>query len=259
MPLPEPQKSTAPYLYKYSSPEHLEWLRDILLKHELYLPNLRGLNDNNDGLPHLGLQSEEDMAAYLCDNLHRYRPDLSAEELPHEREVIRYNVRLHGPAALQPIMVKALDAELQGYRIYSMTKRFDRMNLWALYAANHTGYCLEFENAGAFFGCAKDVTYLGREDMEIFVHDPLITRGYFFFCKTTDWSNEDEVRVVQSRVDPHSKVNVDPNCLTRIIIGKDMKPEHEDQIREWARQREPELKVVRAYYDAPSRAIKVKE
>jgi hypothetical protein len=184
MPLPEPQKSTAPYLYKYSPPEHLEWLRDILLKHELYLPNLSELNDNNDGLPHLALQSEEEMAAYLCDNLHRYRPDLSPEELPYERGVIRYNVTQHGPADLQEIILKVLDAELEGYRIYSMTKRFDRMNLWALYAANHTGYCLEFENTGAFLGCAKDVAYLEPKDMEILLHDPQITRGYFFFCKT---------------------------------------------------------------------------
>jgi hypothetical protein len=92
-------------LYKYSSPAHLGWLRNILLKHEVYLPNLRELNDNNDGLPHLGLQSEGDMAAFFCDNVHKYRPDLSAEELPYEKEVIRYNVKLHCPAALQPIMV----------------------------------------------------------------------------------------------------------------------------------------------------------
>jgi hypothetical protein len=78
---------------------------DILLKHGLYLSNLRELNDNNDGLPHLGLQSEGDMAAFFCDNVHKYRPDLSAEELPYEEEVIRYNVKLHCPAALQPIMV----------------------------------------------------------------------------------------------------------------------------------------------------------
>lgn len=151
MPLPEPRKSTGPYFYKYSNANHLEWLKNILLKNELYLPNLRELNDNNDGLPYLALQSEEGMAAYFCDNLHRYRPDLSAEELPHEREVIRYNVKLHGPPALQPIMVRILDKELEGYRIYSMTKRYDRMNMWALYADNHRGYCLEFENTGDGF------------------------------------------------------------------------------------------------------------
>jgi hypothetical protein len=50
-------------------------------------------------------------AAFFCDNLHKYRPDLSAEELPYEKEVIRYNVKLHGPVALQPIMVRLLDEQ----------------------------------------------------------------------------------------------------------------------------------------------------
>ena len=259
MSLPEPRKATVPYFYKYSSPDHLDWLRDILLKHELYLPNLRELNDNNDGLPHLALPSAQDMAAYLCDNLHLYRPDLSPEEIPHEKEVIRYNVEGHGPAALMPLLVTILDRQLEGYKIYSMTKRYDRMNLWALYAANHTGYCLEFQNTGGFFGSAKDVTYLEAKDLEISVDDPLLTRGYFFFCKTNDWSNEDEVRVVQSRRDPGNRARINPHCLTRIIVGKDIKAEHAEQIREWARQREPQLRVVNAYYDAASRSIKLKE
>ncbi len=258
MPLPEPRKSTATYFYKYSSPAHLEWLCDILLKHELYLPNLRELNDNNDGLPHLAVLSAKDMAAYLCNSLHLYRPDLSAEEIPHEKEVIVFNVKMHGPAALMPLLVKILDAELEGYKIYSMTKRYDRMNLWALYAANHTGYCLEFQNTGDFFAWAKDVKYLEPNDMEISLDDPLLTCGYFFFCKTTDWRDEDEVRVVQSRRHPNNRVRINPNCLTRIIIGKDMKPEHEKQIREWAKQREPQVTVANAYYDAVTRCIKIR-
>ncbi len=257
MPLPEPHKSTAPYLYKYSNANHLEWLKDILLKHELYLPNLRELNDNNDGLPHLALQSEEDMAAYFCDNLHRYRPDLSAAELPHESEVIRYNVRLHGPSALQPIIVRILDKELEGYRIYSMTKRYDRMNMWALYAGNHRGYCLEFENTGDLFCHAKDVAYLEPSEMEIFIDDPTLRKGYFFFCKTKDWSSEDEVRLIQSRVDPNNKLKINAKWLTRIIIGKDMTSENEAQVREWAKQREPELAVTKASYEAVSRSIKI--
>jgi hypothetical protein len=221
------------------------------------MPNLRELNDNNDGLPHLAVPSAEDMTAYLCNNLWRYRPDLTPEQIPFEKEIIRYNVKHHGPATLMPILVGILDAELEGYKIYSMTKRYDRMNLWALYAANHTGYCLEFQNIGDFFGSAKDVTYLDPKDMEISLDDPLLSCGYFFFCKTSDWSNEDEVRVVQSRRFPNNRARIDPNCLTRIIIGKTMKKEHEEQIREWARQREPELRIVKAYYDAASRSIKI--
>lgn len=95
--------------------------------------------------------------------------------------------------------------------------------------------------------------------MEIFIHDPTLRKGYFFFCKTKDWSNEDEVRLVQSRIDPHNKVKINAKSLTRIIIGKDMTPENEAQIREWAKQRESELTVAKASYDAVSRSIKIRE
>jgi hypothetical protein len=47
--------------------------------------------------------------------------------------------------------------------------------------------------------------------------------------------------------------------LTRIILGKEMSEEHRKQIREWAKQREPELTFVDAYYDATHRAIKLRE
>jgi hypothetical protein len=47
MTLPMPQKSTASHFYKYSSPTNLGWLKDILHQHEIYLPNLTELNDDN--------------------------------------------------------------------------------------------------------------------------------------------------------------------------------------------------------------------
>jgi hypothetical protein len=57
MPLPTPQESTASHFYNYSGPSNLGWLKDILHKHELYLPNLTQLNDDNDGLPRLAVTS----------------------------------------------------------------------------------------------------------------------------------------------------------------------------------------------------------
>jgi hypothetical protein len=67
MPLPTPQKSTVSHFYKYASPSNLGWLKDILQQHEIYLPNLTQLNDDNDGLPRLAMQSEEEMANFLWD------------------------------------------------------------------------------------------------------------------------------------------------------------------------------------------------
>ncbi len=128
-----------------------EWLRDILLQHELYLPNLTELNDDNDGLPRLAMQTEDEMATFLWTKFVQCNPNMPLEELHRHELIIRYNVRMHGPAALHPNVVQSLDAQLKDYRVYSMTKRYDMINLWALYADRHRGYCLEFENVGELF------------------------------------------------------------------------------------------------------------
>lgn len=259
MSLPEPLKSTASYFYKYGKPQHLEWLESVLLKDEIYLPNLSELNDDNDGLPKLAMLSEEEMASFLISKLAERNPWLAPEALQWEGLVIRHNVHFHGPAALHPSMVRLLDSQLRDFRIYSMTKRSDSMSMWAMYADNHRGYCLEFKNVGELFQHAKDVAYLDSAEMAIKITDPALTHGYFLFCKTSDWSYEEEVRLVLSRRDPRSKVRIDPNWLTRVILGKSMSEEHRKQIREWCKRRDPELPVADAYYDAVHRAIRIHE
>lgn len=257
MPLPTPQKSTAPYFYKYSGPANLDWLKDMLHRHEIYLPNLTQLNDDNDGLPHLAMQSEQEMADFLWDRFKRANPNMSPLKLQHEEKVLRFNVHLHGPAALHPNLVQLLDGHLEHFRVYSMTKRYDMGNLWALYADGHKGYCLEFQNVGSMFAYAMDVSYLPHKDMEIPITDSAVTSGLFVFCKTSEWRCEEEVRLMLPPHDGRIKVQFNPGWLTRIILGKAMSDENRKTIRLWAKERKPELAVATTYYDATARAIKL--
>jgi len=259
MPLPEPRKATASHFYKYSNAAHLEWLKDTLHDHEIYLPNLPELNDDNDGLPKLAMQSEDEMVSFIYRQFAKSNPDMPKEDLEKNALIIRVNVRNHGPAALHPSLVQSLDTQLKDFRVYSMTKRFDMGNLWALYADGHRGYCLEFENVGPMFEHAKDVSYLDLKDMEISVPSPELQKGYFLYCKTRDWECEEEVRLVLPSKDGRSKVRFDPLWLTRIILGKAMSDENKNKIRLWAKERKPELTVVTTYYDATKRAIKLRE
>jgi hypothetical protein len=94
--------------------------------------------------------------------------------------------------------------------------------------------------------------------MSILITDPSIFNGDFFFCKTLDWSNEEEVRLVAHRGQgPRVKMS-DARWLNRIILGKEMQDSHRQQIREWAEQREPQLTVAEAHLDPVSRTIKLK-
>jgi hypothetical protein len=153
--------------------------------------------------------------------------------------VLRFNVHLHGPAALHPNLVQLLDGQLKDFRVYSTTKRYDMGNLWALYADGHRGYCLEFENVGPMFEHAKDVNYLDLKDMEICVTDPSLLSGHFLFCKSRDWICEDEVRLVLSRNDRRIKVKFDPVWLTRIILGKAMSEQSTQELRKEGKVRPP--------------------
>jgi hypothetical protein len=257
MQTPTPVRATVPRLYKYSSlasDEQLGWLGVIIREHELYLPNLEQLNDPADGRPSLAPLSEEKMGSFLYEKLVERSPHLSIAELRKEEEVIRYNVRLHGTEKLQRILTEVLHKELKDYRIYSMSKRFDNMSLWAKYADDHAGFCLEFANEGPLFERAKDVTYGDAVQIDVTIREQL--NGFWFFCKRLEWSNEEEVRLVLPR-GHGSKVKIDPRWLTRLILGRNMSESNEQIIRDWARQLIPELAVVKVHYDTVDQKLKL--
>jgi hypothetical protein len=259
MALPEPRKSAASHFYKYRSPAQLGWLKETLHSHEIYLPNLTELNDDNDGLPHLAQQTEQEMADFLWSRFRQANLQMSQDELSKHEAIIRFNVRFHGPTALHPNLVQLLDDQLKDFRVYSMAKRYDMGNLWALYADGHRGCCLEFENVGPLFEHAMDVSYLEMKDMEVGVNDAGLLKGYFLFCKTREWRCEEEVRLVLSRNDGRSKVKLaDPRWVTKIILGKGMSEENKNLISVWAKERKPELDVATTFYDPISRSIKLR-
>jgi hypothetical protein len=136
-----------------------------------------------------------------------------------------------------------------------MSKRYDNLSLWAKYAGDFSGYCLEFANEGPLFERAKDVIYGEAFQIDITVRAQL--NGFWFFCKRPEWSNEEEVRLVLRR-GQGSKVQINPRWMTRLILGKNVSDGHEQVIRAWARQRSPELAVVKAFYDSVEQTIKLK-
>jgi hypothetical protein len=256
-PAPEllPRRATGSHLYKYSNLANPERLKDIILKHELYLPSLDQLNDPADGRPKLAQMSESDMFDFLCKDFIKRHPHWTSAALRREAEVLRFNVQYHGRTALQRLHTKIIHAELESFRIYSLSKRYDNLSLWAKYAADHSGYCLEFCNEGPMFEHAKEVIYGPAPPMDITKGEH--RSGYWFFFKSQEWSNEEEVRLVQPR-GYKSTVSFNPKWLTRLILGKDMSDANRTLLREWAKQREPELLVVNAYYDEVDQVIKLK-
>jgi hypothetical protein len=76
--------------------------------------------------------------------------------------------------------------------------------------------------------------------------------------KRPEWSNEEEVRLIRTR-GAGPQVKIEPQWLTRIILGKNMSQENRQQIRIWAKLRDPKLLVVSAYFDELHQEIRLKE
>jgi hypothetical protein len=144
--------------------------------------------------------------------------------------------------------------EFEDFRVYSLTKRFNNLSLWENYADSHSGYCLEFANDGVF-RLANEVNYEDAPEFDLLDDDQ--RSGWFLFYKRVDYRSEEEVRMHVPRMFPGGLVPFDPQHLTRLILGRHMPEADRALIREWAKQRIPELKVVNAIWDAHALDIRI--
>jgi hypothetical protein len=256
LPLQIPDQATDAHFYKYAefADKKQERLKEILLEHKLYLPTLDQLNDPADGRPKLAAVSEEKLFTFLYQIRQSKNPRMSPEQQKYERRVLEHNLKLHGKEVIARELSKSLNNELNDWKIYCLSKRWDNLSLWAKYANDHSGYCLEFANIGPFLTAAKVVRY--GEAPEIDPTNREHMDGRWFFCKREVWSNEEEVRVLIPR---HSscKFQIDPTWLSRLILGWKMAEADKQRIRAWAKERVPELKVVSAIYDPWDQGLKM--
>jgi hypothetical protein len=130
--MPVPVKAEGANFYKYSefAGERQQWLKEIILEHRVYLPKLNQLNDPTDGRPKLARKSEDQLFDFLYNGpfgVLRRNPHLTVEEQVREAVILDVNVRLHGAGTLMRDFVKSLNAELDDWRIYSVSKRYDSL------------------------------------------------------------------------------------------------------------------------------------
>ncbi len=255
---PVPVKATGSHFYRYSEfgGEKREWLNELVVRHRLYIPTIGQLNDPADGRPIVTPKSEADFFRFLWDSpfgvLGR-NPTMPIAQQLHEYRVLRHNLGRLESENLQRKLVQILHDQMEtGYRIYSLSKRYDNLSLWAKYAGNNTGYCLEFKNsANSLVSSAKEVLYGDAFPMDILNRDH--QNGYWFFCKRAEWSNEEEVRVLvilgQGIHPPDGKYNIQPEWMSRIILGYRMPDADKELIRQWCSERKPKLRIAQSYFD----------
>lgn len=241
------------HFYRYGS--RLDWLEPIILNHRIYAPLPRELNDPLEARPRLEDVNAEEMSEYLKSVFKTENPYVGPERYAEVSADIDAGVKAASIEQLRPFAMERLYSLLEKRRIFSMSKRWNNFAMWANYANNHRGYCLEFTRTGEF-ATAREVVY--TDTFRFDLCNPSPENAELYFCKTPEWSYEEEVRRVFPRtfIGPHFPI--EPGWLTRIVVGKDMSDTDRQRIGMWAAQRVPRLAVTVAEFDGYTQELRLR-
>jgi hypothetical protein len=123
--------------------------------------------------------------------------------------------------------------------LYCLAERNDSILMWSHYAADHAGYCLEFEAANytPVFAGAQRVSYADAYPEIDFYNTPEREKVELsFLTKFTDWSYEREWRIVDHDGGPRSR-EYPSEPLKSVSFGLRMKDEHKAKIKGWLGKR----------------------
>src|SRR3954462_1238268 len=140
---PIPQKASGSHFYKYGSlaePQQLDWLKTIILGHQVYAPSLKELKDPADGKPRLAQLTQDKIFEVLCTGHSGFLerpPNLPIEAQILETARIDIGIRTYGPELLLPNRSAALIEAVKDWKVCCLAKIHDSMSMWENYADNH--------------------------------------------------------------------------------------------------------------------------
>lgn len=145
-------------------------------------------------------------------------------------------------------MYKLLDDAVANFALISFTGTYEALPLWAYYANNFTGMCLEFDPQRLPIGDLqgeqlRPVIYARDALPPIGIHDLVPdSTGEAIVARITrkreEWAHEREWRYVTGSVGPKHYVD---DALTRIFLGPRIQPEHAARICQIMQRRPVEV------------------
>jgi hypothetical protein len=221
-------------LFKYHAcPDYLEkqeWVKQILVEHQLFFASRKSFNDPFDCVIPNFLQLPGT-------NLKRFAEEFVDRNFSDAAEVEKIGMKskLMSVKALEDIR-KMLQDEIDKAGIVCFSRVRDDMLMWAHYADKHRGLCFEFDGSAncRFFGEAQPVEY------EDYTPIPLdkdkerqMTR--VILTKSKHWVYEREYRIFQPEKS-NSKLAYPGALLTGIIFGCMMPDNIRKLVKQWAEE-----------------------
>lgn len=231
--------------YKYGTFKNIERIRPMLCENTFYFPTPSQLNDPSDCKNIIENHSAEEIEEYLI--------TANQQFYGHSRgnSYIKKAIKQFGAEVILEEMAKTFNELMDTrYGIFSLAKRYDNMSLWAKYADNHEGYCLEFSNLSTF----SHVFEVEYKDKIPFNLCSTIDRSQadFLYTKSVEWSNEEEARIISK---PSGAQGFPKGALKGFIIGEQASSRNVEMICSWVQECNPELQVKKAQFNTAKQKL----
>jgi len=118
------------------------------------------------------------------------------------------------------------------------------MALWAKYADDHRGYCLEFSDLSEF-SFVYEVIYSDKVPLSLSLEaDP--SQVDFLYTKSPEWSNEEEARILTK---PPGIQALPKSALKAIILGERCDPKNENTVLVWVDECHADIDVKKGKFN----------
>ena len=175
--------------YKYGTFAKPERLKSVICESRFYFASPSQLNDPSDCKNMVRDHSEAEIEEFLIKANRQWYGD------GRNDAYIKKGIKQFGAVTLLEEMTKQFNKLMDTrYGVFSLAKRPNNMALWAKYADDHKGYCLEFSDLSQFAN-VYEVRYAHKVPLALkLARDP--GQADFLFTKSFEWSNEEEARIL---------------------------------------------------------------
>ncbi|HUW18561.1 MAG TPA: DUF2971 domain-containing protein [Sedimentisphaerales bacterium] len=228
-------------LYKYGKFD--EYTEKLFTNNEIYFSSPDGFNDPFDSKPRLTYDGTlTERKRYLCKQYQKKYPKRSKKQIltDVEMEII---TKGRDRIVLQEALEKARELQTKKLGICCFTEIKDNILMWAHYAKQHTGFCLEFDVNNDFFRplmrairveYATTLPIINVLRLDTYPKGKL---GETLLIKATDWRYEQEWRIVDTEKGPGIQ-NFPEDALTGVILGCRISQQNRQNVLRWCRSRE---------------------
>lgn len=238
------------FKYRGMSGGNEKLVERTVLHNELYMATSGSFNDPFDLSPVFSFEGskEEQIEDYI--RLHKKFGEQCDGDL---REIATALVEqrlspgaIEDTEAIMSASHRLAVADVTG--VYCLTTKPDNLLMWAHYADNHKGICLEFSSQIALeVGVPMKVEY-SHLRTPIRMYGAQENSLELSLCtKSCHWAYEDEWRLIRPAYEGGKGIAVfRPECLSGIIVGALAPPETIDLVKCWARTRNEPLLLSQA-------------